>query len=71
MHLAEIVRLSVLGAWAVVLAGSVVLRWNASKLSPAVLRYLAYLGYTDPRDLLNSPASNPTPVAASAKGTAS
>jgi len=71
VHIPELVRYSVLGIWGVLWVGSFVLRLNAKHLSPTALRYLAYLAYTNLRDLLNSPASSYPPLSASAESTAS
>jgi hypothetical protein len=61
---AELLRYSILTAWGVVVLGAIILRYNSDKLNGTVRRYLAYLGYVDPRDLQGPAAQlsaqNPT-----------
>jgi hypothetical protein len=56
MNAPELIRHAILGIWAAVLIGLFILRFHTKRLSPTVLRYMAYLGHTDPENLLNSPA---------------
>jgi len=53
---AEILRYSILAAWGIILLAAIVLRYNSDKVNGTVRRYLAYLGYVDPRDLPGSAA---------------
>jgi hypothetical protein len=67
MNGADLLRYSILAAWAIVILGAIVLRYNAEKLNTGWRRYLAYVGYIDPQDLPGSsevqlpqsPAANP------------
>lgn len=54
MNSADLLRYSILAAWAIVILGAIVLRYNAEKLNTGWRRYLAYLGYTNPQDLPGS-----------------
>jgi hypothetical protein len=55
-HTGEFLRYSVLAAWGAVVLLAIILRYNSAKLSGTVRRYLAYIGYIDPRDLPGSAA---------------
>jgi hypothetical protein len=57
MNAPELIRHAILGLWVAVLVGLFILRFNTKKLSPTVLRYMAYLGHTDPENPLNPSAS--------------
>ncbi len=53
---ALLLRYSILAAWVIVICAAMILRHNSDKLNGTVRRYLAYLGYVDPRDLPGSAA---------------
>jgi hypothetical protein len=48
---ADFLRYLILAGWGIVIVAAIVLRYNSEKLSVTVRRYLAYLGYIDPKDL--------------------
>jgi hypothetical protein len=56
MNIPDLLRYSILAAWAIVTIGAIVLRHRAENLNSGWRRYLAYLGYVDPRDLPSSTA---------------
>ncbi len=55
MHAVDLVRGSFIAIWSVVLVGGFVLRLNPKYANPTILRYMAYLGYTDPQNPTNPP----------------
>jgi hypothetical protein len=54
IHSADLLRILILSGWGIAIVGAIILRYNSQKLNPALRRYLAYLGYVDPRDLPGS-----------------